>query len=83
MAVGFAGAFLGGLAALLSPCAAMLLPSFFAYAFGSSRTKLLGRTGLFYVGLLITLVPLGLGQDRWGRCWRRIAERWRSWAASC
>lgn len=66
MAVGFAGAFLGGLAALLSPCAAMLLPSFFAYAFGSSRTKLLGRTGLFYVGLLITLVPLGLAAGSLG-----------------
>lgn len=66
MAVGFAGAFLGGLAALLSPCAAMLLPSFFAYAFGSSRKRLLGRTGLFYVGLLITLVPLGLAAGSLG-----------------
>ncbi|MGO1487517.1 MAG: cytochrome c biogenesis CcdA family protein [Arachnia sp.] len=66
MGVGFAGAFLGGLAALLSPCAAMLLPSFFAYAFGSSRSRLLGRTGLFYVGLLITLVPLGLAAGSLG-----------------
>lgn len=66
MGVGFAGAFLGGLAALLSPCAAMLLPSFFAVAFGSSRTRLLGRTGLFYVGLLITLVPLGLAAGTLG-----------------
>lgn len=66
MGIGFAGAFLGGLAALLSPCAAMLLPSFFAYAFGSSRARLLGRTGLFYVGLLITLVPLGLAAGSLG-----------------
>lgn len=66
MGVGFAGAFLGGLAALLSPCAAMLLPSFFAFAFGSSRSRLLGRTGLFYVGLLITLVPLGLAAGALG-----------------
>ncbi len=66
MDVGFAGAFLGGLAALLSPCAAMLLPSFFAYAFGSSRTRLLGRTGLFYAGLLMTLVPLGLAAGSLG-----------------
>ncbi len=66
MGVGFAGAFLGGLAALLSPCAAMLLPSFFAYAFGSSRTRVLGRTGLFYVGLLVTLVPLGLAAGSLG-----------------
>ncbi len=66
MSVGFAGAFLGGLAALLSPCAAMLLPSFFAYAFGSSRARLLGRTGVFYLGLLITLVPLGLAAGSLG-----------------
>ncbi len=61
MTIGLAGAFLGGLAALFSPCAAMLLPSFFAYAFAEDRRTLLARTGAFYVGLLITLVPLGLG----------------------
>lgn len=66
MSVGYAGAFLGGLAALLSPCAAMLLPSFFAYAFGASRARLLGRTGLFYVGLLVTLLPLGLAAGALG-----------------
>ncbi|MBD3781578.1 MAG: cytochrome c biogenesis protein CcdA [Micrococcales bacterium] len=49
-----------GTLALLSPCSALLLPSFFAYAF-SSRTALLARTGVFYAGLLITLVPLGSG----------------------
>ncbi len=53
-------AFAGGVLALLSPCSALLLPSFFAYAF-TSRTALLGRTALFYLGLLITLVPLGTG----------------------
>jgi len=61
MGIGFAGAFLGGLAALLSPCAAMLLPSFFAYAFGDAKHRLVARTGAFYLGLLLTLVPLGLG----------------------
>lgn len=61
MEVGFAGAFLGGLAALLSPCAAMLLPSFFAYAFGEDRRRLIARTCAFYLGLLLPLVPLGLG----------------------
>lgn len=66
MDIGYAGAFLGGLAALFSPCAAMLLPSFFAYAFGSSRARLLGRTGLFYLGLLLTLVPLGLAAGALG-----------------
>lgn len=66
MEIAFAGAFLGGLAALLSPCAAMLLPSFFAVAFGSSRTRLLSRTGLFYLGLLLTLVPLGVAAGSLG-----------------
>ncbi|MFD7063386.1 cytochrome c biogenesis CcdA family protein [Streptomyces sp. NPDC059906] len=56
---GLAMAFLGGLLALLSPCSALLLPAFFAYSF-TSRTRLLGRTGLFYVGLCTTLVPLGV-----------------------
>lgn len=64
--IGYAGAFLGGVAAILSPCAALLLPAFFAYAFGDDRAKLLGRTGLFYLGLLLTLVPLGLGAGALG-----------------
>ncbi|MFF3534190.1 cytochrome c biogenesis CcdA family protein [Streptomyces sp. NPDC002466] len=57
--VGLAVAFLGGLLALLSPCSALLLPAFFAYSF-TGRTRLLARTGLFYVGLCTTLVPLGV-----------------------
>ncbi|WP_331481770.1 cytochrome c biogenesis CcdA family protein [Streptomyces rubrogriseus] len=52
-------AFLGGLLALLSPCSALLLPAFFAYSF-TSPAKLLLRTGLFYLGLCTTLVPLGV-----------------------
>lgn len=59
MDIGYAGAFLGGILTLLSPCSVMLLPAFFAYAF-SSPTRLLSRTALFYAGLLVTLVPLGL-----------------------
>ena len=58
--VGLLVAFAAGLLALLSPCSALLLPSFFAYAF-AGRTLLLRRTLGFYVGLLITLVPLGTG----------------------
>lgn len=58
--IGLIAAFAAGLLALLSPCSAMLLPSFFAYAFASGSALLL-RTGVFYVGLLITLVPLGTG----------------------
>lgn len=59
MDIGYTGALLGGILTLLSPCSVMLLPAFFAYAF-ASPTKLLGRTALFYAGLLTTLVPLGL-----------------------
>ncbi len=53
------GALLGGVLTLLSPCSVMLLPAFFSYAF-SSPAKLLARTGVFYLGLLTTLVPLGV-----------------------
>lgn len=59
MVIGYAGAFLGGILTLLSPCAAMLLPAFFAFAFTTSRL-LLARTLVFYAGLLATLVPLGV-----------------------
>jgi cytochrome c biogenesis protein CcdA len=58
--VGYAGAFLGGLLALLSPCGALLLPAFFAYAF-PSHARLAGRTLVLYLGLATVLVPLGIG----------------------
>jgi cytochrome c biogenesis protein CcdA len=58
--VGLLAAFAAGILALLSPCSALLLPSFFAYAF-ASRSALLLRTAAFYGGLLLTLVPLGTG----------------------
>ncbi len=58
--IGLAGAFLGGLFALLSPCSALLLPSFFAYAF-DGLGRLIARTALFYAGLAIVLIPLGAG----------------------
>ena len=58
--VSFLVSFLGGLLSLLSPCSALLLPAFFAYAF-QSRGELVGRTAVFYVGLCATLVPLGMG----------------------
>ncbi len=64
--VGIAAAFLGGLLALLSPCSALLLPAFFAYAFGS-KVQLLGRTTVFYLGLCTTLVPLGAAGSIVGR----------------
>ncbi len=58
--VSFLASFLGGLLSLLSPCSALLLPAFFAYAF-QSRSELVGRTAVFYLGLCATLVPLGMG----------------------
>lgn len=56
--VGLAGALLGGLLSLLSPCSVMLMPAFFSYAFDDPR-QLIARTGTFYLGLVTTLVPLG------------------------
>lgn len=58
--VGLVAAFLGGGLTLISPCSALLLPSFFAYAFADPRTLVL-RTGVFWLGLCLTLVPLGMG----------------------
>lgn len=58
--IGFAGAFLGGLLSLLSPCSALLLPSFFAYAFDGVG-KLVQRTAVFYFGMIAVLVPMGAG----------------------
>lgn len=58
--ISFAAAFFGGVLALLSPCSALLLPAFFAYAF-QSRSELTARTLLFYLGLATIFVPLGMG----------------------
>lgn len=55
----FLAAFFGGVLSLLSPCSALLLPAFFAYAFQGG--ELVKKTGLFYLGLAATLVPLGMG----------------------
>jgi cytochrome c biogenesis protein CcdA len=58
--VSFLAAFFGGILSLLSPCSALLLPAFFAYAFQSGG-ELVRKTGVFYLGLATTLVPLGMG----------------------
>ncbi|MDY2940842.1 MAG: cytochrome c biogenesis CcdA family protein [Varibaculum sp.] len=58
MTLGFAAAFVGGLVTILAPCGALLLPAFFAYAF-NSRATLASRTTLFFIGVLIALVPMG------------------------
>lgn len=51
-------AFLGGVLTLLAPCSVMLLPAFFSYAFQSPQ-KLIARCGIFWLGLLTPLIPLG------------------------
>lgn len=58
--VSYLASFLGGVLSLLSPCSALLLPAFFAYSFGGSG-ELIKKTGIFYLGLAATLVPLGMG----------------------
>lgn len=58
--VSYLAAFFGGVLSLLSPCSALLLPAFFAYAFGGAG-ELVKKTGVFYLGLAATLVPLGMG----------------------
>ena len=58
--IGYLAAFLGGVLTLLSPCGALLLPSFFAYAFDRPGV-LLRRTAVFYAGLAAVMVPLGTG----------------------
>ncbi len=58
--VSLLASFFGGVLSLLSPCSALLLPAFFAYAFGGGG-ELVRKTGIFYLGLATTLVPLGMG----------------------
>lgn len=65
MEVGVLTAFLGGALALLSPCGAFLLPGFFA-ATVTRRSRLLVHAAAFYLGLLVTLVPLGVGAGALG-----------------
>lgn len=60
MEIGLVSAFLGGILALLSPCSALLLPAFFASTVGA-KLKLLVHGSVFYLGLIVTLVPFGVG----------------------
>lgn len=60
MEIGLITALLGGTLALLSPCGALLLPTFFASTVGAGP-RLLLHAGVFYVGMVVVLVPLGIG----------------------
>lgn len=65
MDISLISAFIGGILALLSPCAALLLPAFFGSTVGAgSRLVLHGLT--FYVGMLLVLIPLGMGAGTLG-----------------
>ena len=75
--IGFAGAFLGGLLTLLSPCAALLLPAFFAVTY-DGVAALVSRVGLFFLGLLAAarhaaaLSRIPCMTNAW---WRSLAHR--------
>lgn len=66
MNVGLAAAFVGGALSLLSPCSALLLPAFFASTAGSGP-RLVIHSLVFYLGLVATLVPVGIGVGALGR----------------
>lgn len=65
MDIGLISALIGGVLALLSPCAALLMPAFFASTVGSGP-RLLLHGSVFYFGLLLVLVPLGIGAGALG-----------------
>lgn len=60
MEISLLPALLGGTLALLSPCGALLLPGYLAATAGR-RGGLLLHGAVFFLGLVLTLVPLGLG----------------------
>lgn len=65
MTISILAAFLGGALALLSPCSALLLPAFFASSSGVGA-RLAANVSVFFAGLLVVLVPLGLGASAIG-----------------
>lgn len=58
--ISYLAAFLGGVLTLLPSCGPFLLPAFFAISF-KEKKHLVRATFLFFFGLLITFIPLGLG----------------------
>lgn len=65
MDIGLVSAFIGGILALLSPCAALLMPAFFASRVGAGP-RLLVHGVVFYAGLLLVLLPLGVAAGTLG-----------------
>ncbi len=64
--VSYLVAFIGGIVSLLSPCSAAVLPAFFAYSF-KEKTQLVKKSFIFFIGLSIPLVLLGLSASVAGR----------------
>ncbi|MBI4174224.1 MAG: cytochrome c biogenesis protein CcdA [Candidatus Aenigmarchaeota archaeon] len=64
--VSYLVAFVGGIISLLSPCTAAVLPAFFAYSF-REKTQLVKKSFIFFIGLSIPLVLLGLSASVAGR----------------
>lgn len=58
--VSYLAAFLGGMLTLLPSCGPFLLPAFFAIAFREKK-EVVKMIMIFFLGLLITFIPLGLG----------------------
>ncbi|SDS22056.1 Cytochrome c biogenesis protein CcdA [Brevibacterium siliguriense] len=65
MDISLISAFIGGILALLSPCAALLLPAFFGSTVGAG-SRLILHGLIFYVGMLVVLIPLGMGAGTLG-----------------
>ena len=61
MQITLIAAFLGGIFSLLSPCSAMVIPTFLAATSGKRSTKLILVSLIFSLGLLVSLLPLALG----------------------
>ncbi|MDO5033885.1 MAG: cytochrome c biogenesis CcdA family protein [Actinomycetaceae bacterium] len=73
MEISFLAAFIGGALLIFAPCAAMLLPAFFAYAF-TSKKMLFARTLFFALGVIVALVPLGAFAGSLGALIRQYAH---------
>ncbi len=58
--ISYLAAFLGGMLTLLPSCGPFLLPAFFAIAFREKK-EVAKMIMIFFLGLLITFIPLGLG----------------------
>lgn len=57
--ISYLAAFLGGMLTMLPSCGPFILPAFFAIAF-REKEKLFRMMLIFFLGLLITFIPLGL-----------------------